>query len=395
MAETIKDWDAFEFVAPPLNGAETVKGLRRGRPVSAGELLARHPDPRKGDIHAPVNGLVADINEFEIVIRRDDQAVGEPPPPRRLAGLTPAALAAALKSLGLDQPLVHPGDPLIFSTLNPEPGPRYAVALFDEHRETMLAGAEAAGHLWPGHRVIWAVDRAGAPPPEADTSEVVGTFPRGLPALIKKQVTGRKDPEASGVLGARELYFLGRIWRTGLPLTRLVLTLGGANYFVPLGGRVIDLLTFANLVPGPNDAVVRDGLETGTTLCRLTRGLNQSASALHLLRGAAAGEAFQPCRHCGACSYICPAKLRVDRAARLDPAEWLNEKYDALLEGCYRCGVCAAVCPARRPLKAMVRLLTGRKAAPNNGMETAESSSRPEQPLHDAAAHRPSRARKK
>ena len=356
-AEVIKDWDAYEQVALPLAGAQPIKGLKTGRPVSTGELLARNINPLRGDVHASINGLIEEINEMEIVIHRNDEAVGEPPQPVDISGLAADMLAIRLKELGLDPPQLLPGDPLIVSTLEAEPGLTFSPALFSEHRETVLAGADALARLHPGRRITWAVRQAAEAPAEAKTVIVKGEFPHCLPALIKKKITGLNDPHGQGVFGGRELHLLGRVFRTGLPLTRMVLTLAGANYFVPVGARVIDLLTFANLIPNRGDAVIEGGLIRGLSLARLERGLNKSAAAIHLVRRAELDGAHQNCRACGQCARTCPIGLPVDLAAGQKPEEWLSAPPASILDGCLLCGACALACPARRPLMSLVRLL--------------------------------------
>ena len=362
VAEVIKDWDAHDQVALPLAGAQPVKGLKVGRPVSTGEPLARNHNPLRGDVHASINGLIEAINELEIIIRRDDEAVGEPPRPIDMTGLSAVELAARLKELGLDPPQLLPGDPLIVSTLEAEPGLAFSPGLFSEHRETILAGAEALARLYPGRGITWAVRRAEDAPAEAETVIVKGGFPYSLPALIKKKITGLNDPHGQGVFGGRELHLLGRVFRTGLPLTRMVLTLAGANYFIPVGARVIDLLTFANLLPSQGDIVIQGGLILGHSLARMERGLDKSAAAIHLARRAEFDGPYQNCRACGQCARACPVGLPVDLAAGRQPEEWLSAPPASILDGCLQCGACALACPARRPLMSMVRLLP--QAAP-------------------------------
>jgi len=358
LSETIKDWNAFEITALPLRGARPVKGLKRGRAVSAGELLAIQPEPGLGDVQATTNGLVEEISEIEIIIRRDDQAVGQPPDPQPLKNLYGNFLARALKKLGLDVPVIQTGGPIILSSLDPEPGLTLAPALYTEHRETILAGLEAAARLWPSHRFIRAVGKPGDLSSKSDGVVVNKKYPFTLPAVLKNTILGLNDPTGSGVLTGRELFLLGRVWRTGRPLTISPLTLGRSNYFIPIGSRVIDLLTFANLMPGPGDAVVRGGLVLGQSLSRLEEGLDQSAAALHLIRGVEKSAACEPCRACGDCARACPAGLAIDRLAGGNPDEWPDRINRPQLTGCLLCGACALACPAGRPLLSLARLLT-------------------------------------
>jgi ferredoxin len=261
--EVIKEFAGFTTLAPRLDGAQPLRAIKRGRAVSVGELLARHPDPWRGDVHAPCSGFITEINEFEIIIERDDTAEGRPPLPRELENLSPPNLAAAFKDLGLDIFSLGGDAPLIINTLNAEPGISYSAALFSEHWETMQAGIKALSSLYPSRQIIWA---------------------------------SAKYPASAQVLDGRDLYFWGRLWRTGLPITRMVISLGGSNYFVPVGSRVSDLLRFANLYPHADEVVVEGGLITGRSLSRLDNGLGKNAAALNLLKGAGRPAALRQLR---------------------------------------------------------------------------------------------------
>lgn len=353
MAEVVKDWTAFEILALPLAGAEPVRGLGRGRPVSAGELLARSPDPARGDLRAPEAGFIEAVRAEEIIIRRDEAAVGEPPRPADLAGLEPADLGRALKELGLDPPDPPLGEPFVISALDPEPGLRYARPLLAEHRETLAAGLAALRRLFPGLRLVWAGRHPEEAPPGADEFRRPRTdYPWTLPALVKKSLTGRLDRAGRGTTDLRRLFDLGRLWRTGLPLRRLVLTLAGATYFVPPGARPADLLASAHLEPRPGDAVVAGGLVRGRTLARLTRGLGRETAGLHLVRQAASGPGPGPCRRCGDCLRACPAGGPGLFSRGPGEAPALGEAFPP---DCLECGACALACPARRPILAWAR----------------------------------------
>lgn len=356
MADVIKDWDAFEILAVPLEGARPLKSIKRGRPLSTGESLARHPGPLNGDVHAPVHGQVLEINEREIIIRRDDQAIGKTPAPLSLADMTAAELARAFKYLGLDIPQAAPGEPFIIQTFDAEPGLSGSAALFSERRETMLAALEALNALYPEHPLVWAVTSPGQIPEGANFKLINADYPYTLPDLVKPRITGRRAVIKSGVFSGRDLYFIGRVWRTGLPVTRLPLTLGQADYFVPVGARIIDLLTFANMRPGPDDLVLKGGLVRGFALARLGRGLGKKDSALHLIKGKKIQNNYLACRSCGECARVCPAGLDVAKVGKFSPEQWLSGKFKDFFKDCFQCGACAMVCPSHRPLLSLVRL---------------------------------------
>ncbi len=355
MTPVVKDWDWSERVAIPFSGARPVKGLKRGRAVSVGQKLAVQDQPLKGDVHSSLGGLVEEVGEAAVIIRRAEEAVGEPPEAKKLGLLNGPELARAFGDLGLDLPDLWPGDPLIINTLTPEPGLDLAPALFGEHRETVLAGAQAAARLWPEREIVWAVSRPDEAPAEARLALIEDRYPHGLPSLVKKAVTGRRDPLGRGVLGGPELFGLGRLWRTGLPLTRRPLTLGRSNYFVPLGAVIGDLLAFADMTPGPDDLVIRGGLVRGTGLIRLKQGLGRDTTALHLIKGGGMIDPFDPCRHCGRCRRACPAGLPLESLVGLAPQKWPTLDLSPL-RGCLFCGCCALACPARRPLMSLARL---------------------------------------
>ena len=357
MADVIKPWDAFELLAVPRQGAALAPAAKKGRAVSAGQILARYSDSGRGSVTAPVNGRLLEINEWEIVIQRDESAVGEPPQVRGLESLTAPELAAALTELGVDIPLPPDGDfPVIVNTLDAEPGYNFSAALFTEHRETMLAGIEVIRRLQPGRKIIWAVkeiyDEDDGPTRFAVSQR---PYPACLPSVLKKDITGQIDRVARGVLDGRSLYALGRAWRTGLPVGQMVLTLGGVNYFVPIGSRIIDLLNFANLRPTDGEKVVAGGLVRGRTVTRLDRGLGKDVAALHLHRSRRENAPAEPCRRCGSCTRACPVGIKVDAAARLAPKQWLVRNLE-IYKDCLLCGACTLACPVGRPLMSLARL---------------------------------------
>ncbi|MGL4209759.1 MAG: 4Fe-4S dicluster domain-containing protein [Candidatus Adiutrix sp.] len=366
MTLVIKTWISGEFLAVPFEGTR-VRGLKKEKPVSAGELLAETSGPHPKAFHAPCAGLITQIGRKEIVIRLEAQAVGNAPRPMSLSALKGAELYQALLSLGLPLLGINDTGPLIISFLDAQPGLNYSRPLFSEHRKTIMAGFRTCQRLWPNKEIFWAAPPWEKPPLRASPLIINGPYPANWPPLIIKRLERQKPNapyvEKAQVIGARELFFMGRLWRTGLPLTHLPLSLGGANYFVPVGSRIIDLLSFANLRPLSGDTVVQGGLITGTSVLRLEGGLGLLAGALNVVRRPVDGALWppRPCRRCGACSLACPVGLNIEPWAAEKVENWpqlaAKIKPKAHFEACLKCGACALACPVQRPLGDLLKLI--------------------------------------
>ncbi len=356
MARVLKSWDGFQLLALPLKGARLAAGLKKGRAVSAGQALASPPS--RPWLHAPVSGFIRELSERELIIERDDRASGLSPEPRPLSSLEPEQLRRALMEMGFQAPALKAGDTVIVNTLDEEPGLNCASALFSEQRETLAAGLDLLRRLAPDLKFIWALSGSSHSLLAEGSRLDLGPqppYPLALPPLLRRAVSGRWDAPLT-VLDGRQLYSLGRLWRGGLPLTQLVLSLGSSTYLVPLGSRVKDLLALAHLSPQPGDRIIVGGLVRGISLLRLEQGLGPEAAAVHLRRAQPGEAAFDSCRRCRRCRRACPLNLPVDRAASLEPASWPSLDLRPIYRSCLLCGACALACPSRRPLLGLARL---------------------------------------
>ena len=124
--------------------------VKKKTPVYPGMLLAEHPSLEKGDLHAPVYGVVSDITVRSIFIEVQDAAQLDtssfpPVPPVDLLGgdLRGEDLVLAVKKLGVNtRSLGRKVKTLVINGLNPEPGVTWAEAMLIEYGEELQAGIE-------------------------------------------------------------------------------------------------------------------------------------------------------------------------------------------------------------------------------------------------------------
>ena len=191
---------------------------------------------------------------------------------------------------------------------------------------------------------------------------VPAQYPASVNALVIKAVTGRENPEGVGIVGLHNLWSLGQVACTGLPLIETVVTIGSlrhsGNYIVKEGSTIGELLDFANIQLKSGDTLVRGGPLRGESLDKLDRSVTKGSTGVFVVEAGTIPpmEGHSPCINCGACTLICPARLTPSMLSRY--AEFaLHERNRAEhIECCLECGLCGYVCLARRPVLQYIRL---------------------------------------
>ncbi|MDR2727250.1 MAG: 4Fe-4S dicluster domain-containing protein, partial [Deltaproteobacteria bacterium] len=182
---------------------------------------------------------------------------------------------------------------------------------------------------------------------------------------VIKAVTGKERPIGVCAVGLHEIWKLGRVARTGLPVTETVLTLNGVNYLVPLGTMARDLLGHAQIALADGDALVFNGPLRGIAQNRPEVGVNSQTYGICVIRSdeapPLAGDA--PCIACGECVQICPARIQPDMLSRYAELEKDDTCRALHIEACLDCGLCTYVCLARRPVLQYLRLARRRMSA--------------------------------
>jgi ferredoxin len=344
-------------LATPLAGRVLVKGVKVGRPVGQGQLLAISQKPRQGSLRSPRAGVIKALNGREIILTPGPNRVG-PARARDLSGLEGEELAEALLDLGLSLPEEpEPGSPLLVTALDPDPSLTLAQALWSEWPAIMSQGLAVAARLYPKRPrlLVWPSSR---PAPNI----VVETWPtqihnRPFPwtwgPFLKKSLGLGYDRAARGVLDSRAIYLMGLMERRGRAPHHWPLAIQSQNYLVPAGLSPKNIFKTISLEPQPGDLVALGGLWLGRPLANLDAGLDAEVTAVHLIRARRLGPEPGPCRGCQACRAVCPLDLPIDRLGREPLSSWpsLSNATKASLALCPDCGQCALACPAHRPLR--------------------------------------------
>ncbi|MDR1080261.1 MAG: hypothetical protein LBQ79_04715, partial [Deltaproteobacteria bacterium] len=256
----------------PLDGAAPKKGLRRGRAVAQGELLAEAPGAFTPDLASPLPGRVAGLDGASVLIDVDFDCGAEPAEPARLRELGPVEAAKALRRMGIaPPPAPPPGEPVVISGFDPEPGVKLARALWEDQRAALEDGLRLITRLYPGKPVVQCLPGGMRPLESMDSAAVTMKlpYPWTLPPLLKKRLlkkigraaarAGREplyDPAARGVCGSRTLYLMGTAWRTGKAPMAGPVCLQGSPALAPPGMSPAELLALVNLRPRPGDSVI-------------------------------------------------------------------------------------------------------------------------------------------
>lgn len=354
-------------------GFKLVEGVTKKTLVHPRMRLAVHPSPLKGDAFSPIFGRICEINERSIFV----EAV-EPNEEQRLAAEAVerdkldllslpergAELGLILKSLGLNtRSLGQDCKTLIINGLNPDPGVTWAEPMLLTHLDNLKAGLEVLRRLSPAEKILLAVPKEmRLHHHDIEVAAVPSQYPASINALVIKAVTGKENPEGVGIVGLHNVWSLGRVARTGLPLIETVVTIGSfehsGNYIVKEGSTIGELLEFANIELKNGDTLVRGGPLRGESLDKLDRSVTKGSTGVFVVEAGTIPpmEGHSPYINCGACTLICPARLSPGFLSRY--AEFaLHERNRAEhIECCLECGLCGYVCIARRPVLQYIRL---------------------------------------
>lgn len=325
--------------------------------VVRGQIIAEHPSKFGGAYHAGASGTVGVVDYHHLTIKCDgkDEAVE----PVDVGALAPGKeLLRGLQELGIDVAVFSsPVETLVINGLNPEPGVSVAEQLLADEKPTLEAGLQLACSLVSAKHVVLAVaDKNEYELAGATSKTVKAKYPHSIDALVAKSITGKEFSSSARVLSVMDLYALGFVAKTGLPLTETVMTIGGRNYRVPLGTTIRHILQSLEMNVSTGDIVVLGGPFRGEAIYSLDEGVKKGDYALFDISSSAFPAVEDaPCINCGECVLNCPARILPNLISRYAEFEMFEMAEKHGLNSCFECGLCAFSCTARRPLLQYIR----------------------------------------
>ncbi len=348
-------------------GFDLVDGLKKKSKVYPGMLLATHPSIGKGDLHSPMYGEISEINHRSIFINacEPDESLPHVEPINILEeGKTGDELILQLKQMGVNtKSLGQDVKTLYINGLNPDPGVTWAEPMLCSNGQNLHAGIELHKRLSKADRIVLVVPKGmQVSYDNIDVIHVEPEYPKSVNALLVKEITKKENPEDVGVVGLHNIWSLGRVGTTGLPLMETVITVGSqtkwANYIVKNGMWIGQLLDYAGIDLQDGDTILRGGPLRGECLDRLDRSITKGTTGLFVVESGAVPpmEGHSPCINCGACIQVCPARLNPSTLSRYAEFANYNACYVEHSTSCVECGLCGYVCIARRPVLQYIRL---------------------------------------
>ena len=350
---------------------ELLPDIKKKTQVYPGMLLAEHPSLEKGDLHAPVYGVISDINVRSIFIDVfEDAAVDASafPAVERVellnSELRGEDLVLAVKKLGVNtRSLGQRARTLVINGLNPEPGITWAEAMLIGYADEIKAGIELMRRFGRADEIILAVPKGAVVHVDGiRTVEVEPEYPNSISQLLIKQITKKENPEGWASVGIHNVWSLGRVALTGLPLMETVITVNvddhWANYIVTNGSIVGDLIEYTDVELKDGDTILRGGPLRGESLDQLDRSITKGTQGFFIVRKGTIPEVEGDsiCVNCGACMLVCSARIDPRMLSRYAEFNKYGMSRKENFHLCVDCGLCSYVCIARRPVLQYIRL---------------------------------------
>ena len=214
---------------------------------------------------------------------------------------------------------------------------------------------------------IAALNAAFAENPAVSVAVLPSRYPQGAEKIIVHNTTRRIVPEGKLpadvgclVLNVTTLAFIGRYFRTGMPLVEKCVTVDGSavlhpkNLIVPIGTPIDAVFEYAGGVSEDLGKVLYGGPMMGLAICKTSDPILKTTNAITALKAKdALPKPTTPCIHCGRCVAACPMRLnptQFSKALRLPADDMMELLKSTKLGLCIECGCCSFVCPAGRPL---------------------------------------------
>jgi len=419
----IEDAPVPEVLAVPMVqhlGGPAKPRVSKGDEVKKGQLVGEASGFVSANVHAPVSGKVAGIEERPlyqgieapcVVIEKDgreewaDGANVE----RDTSSLSPKEIVEAVFDAGVvgmggaafptHVKLTVPDDAridtVILNGAECEPYQTCDHRLMVESPGTIIEGLLLAMRAVGAESGAVGIE-ANKPDAVKAMSDAASSFgnvtvlslpvryPQGsekqlIKALVGREVPPGKLPLHVGVVvqnvGTANAICEAAAWKR--PLIERVVTVTGdgvsrpGNYLTRMGESATELLEHAGIRAGVRKLIAGGpmmGIAQRTAEFPMAKGV----TSLLALMDAKPSD-WQACIRCGRCVEVCPMGLMPCDLSILIESRDYDGAEESNLQDCFECGCCTYVCPARRPVVQMVKLAKAELAKAKKRKQSAKT----------------------
>ena len=357
--------------------------VKKKQIVGRGQVIAENPSKSAynlGFVHASIDGMVEDILPDAIVIgpmpapKEGEEApvAARPEPCAELDGLAGEDLCRKLLELGVDTSGFHATRTLIINGLNPEPGVIVSEQLVKDAQDTLKAGLQLLERaLKPGTVKLVVASGKQISLHGCTTVNASDAYPATIDPLVVFAATGAERPDNVDIISIADLYRIGRVAETRLPVTEAVVSVAGKVFRVPAGTPVQALLDAAGAPHGTDNKIALGGPMRGQAIFDLAAGIPKTCTAVTLVpEGLCPQVQPNPCINCGECVLVCPARIQPGMLSRYAEFNMFDSARSQHVAACLECGMCTFVCPANRPVMQYLLLAKGQLAAQDEMVST-------------------------
>lgn len=340
-----------------------------------------------GFVHATISGAIEDVTPEYIIIgpapapkEGEEPALQESPGPvEGMESLRDEELCRLLLELGVDTGRFRPSRTLVINGLNPEPGVTVSEYLIMREKETLERGLKLLQRaIRPGSIYLVIAEGLEATLHGCHVVKTSDVYPFTIDPLVVLRATDAEHPDNVDVLSAMDLFRVGRVAETQLPLLETIVTVGETVFSVPIGTPVAALLKTAGISVGseePGWQLAMGGPMRGNPLYDTNVGIPATCTAITLVReGRFPPVSASPCINCGECVLICPARIQPGMLSKFVEFDMIEETRLRHIAACLECGMCSFVCPATRPMLQYMRLAKETLAAEEDFVATCRLS---------------------
>lgn len=390
-------------------GAPATPIVAKGDKVKVGQLIAEAQAFMCANIHSPVSGTVAKIDDCKdftslpkkaiyIDVEGDEwmETIDRTPDIKRECNLEPKEIVAKLKEMGIvglggatfpahikySVPEGKKAEYLIINAAECEPYLTSDHRVMMEHAEEICIGVSILRKALGVPNAYIGIE-SNKPEPIRVMTEMARQFegvivepmvvkyPQGAEKQLINAITGRKVPSGKlpidvgcVVSNVGTAFAVYEAVQKNKPLIENILTVTGKklhsqhNYQCRIGITYNDIIKHSiGALPETTGKVISGGTMMGKAISNLDAPTTKGASSVLVMDEAEARRNPETnCIRCGKCMNACPMGLEPYLFSALVKNNRIEEAKEHNILDCIECGCCYFSCPANKPLLDEIRL---------------------------------------